>query len=452
MSSIAKNVGVAALPDAAAFSKGLAARNNIGKAWLTLFVASLVIALVALVLLFANILNSAYGYVASTFNVPPEQFAPDGDLDRLTNSEMAAVLAQYQPGRVRVFLRDYVSVVPTDQFTRATVAEAFEGLIYPANLGSMPERDLSLEDRTFILGANARRESLEVLIRDTVMVEKFQRTWGLFDSLLNEQAIREEGARRYPDARVYFRVWLTQDFLTLPGSSEPSAAGVRIAIIGTIFVLIVTVLFSFPLGLGAAIYLEEYATKTWYNTFIETNIRNLAGVPSIIYGLLGLAVFVRSLEAFTAGRTIISAGLTLGLLILPVIIINSQEAIRAVPQSVREASYGLGATKWQTIWRNVLPAAIPGILTGTILAMSRAIGETAPLIIIGAATFIQRDPTNLTDRFTVLPIQIYTWSSRAQGEFRSLAAAAIIVLLVILLAFNATAIILRQQLRKRLQS
>jgi phosphate transport system permease protein len=195
---------------------------------------------------------------------------------------------------------------------------------------------------------------------------------------------------------------------------------------------------------------------------IAVNIYNLSGVPSIIYGILGLAIFVRALEPITSGqvfgqiadttangRTIIAAALTMALLVLPVVIISAQEAIRAVPSSLRQASYGLGATRWQTIWKIVLPNALPGILTGTILAVSRAIGETAPLIVVGASTFIVTDPSGPFSKFTVLPIQIYNWTARPQDEFRAIAAAAIIVLLIMLLSLNATAIVLRNYLRAK---
>jgi phosphate transport system permease protein len=216
------------------------------------------------------------------------------------------------------------------------------------------------------------------------------------------------------------------------------------------------------LGVGAAIYLEEYATDNWINRLIRTNVNNLAGVPSIIYGMLGLAIFVRAMEPLTSGslfgmvdpttangRTILSAGLTLGLLILPLIIINAREAVRAVPRSLREASFGLGATKWQTIWHHVLPSAMPGVLTGTILAISRAIGETAPLVVVGASTFITVDPSGPFSKFTTLPIQIYQWTARPQDEFRNIAAAAIIVLLILLLSLNATAVLLRNRFSRR---
>ena len=240
-------------------------------------------------------------------------------------------------------------------------------------------------------------------------------------------------------------------------------AGARTAILGTLWVIAITIIFAFPTGVGAAIYLEEYADQEKrINRLIQTNINNLAGVPSIIYGMLGLAIFVRALEPITSGavfgvadettangRTILSAGLTLGLLILPIIIISAQEAIRAVPRSLRQASYGLGATRWQTIWHHVLPSAFPGIMTGAILSMSRAIGETAPLVVIGASTFITVDPTSPFSKFTVLPIQIFQWTTRPQGAFRNIAGAAIIVLLIILLAMNATAVILRNRASKK---
>jgi phosphate transport system permease protein len=255
----------------------------------------------------------------------------------------------------------------------------------------------------------------------------------------------------------------------MPQSSTPELAGIRTAIFGSLWTIFITIVIALPLGVGAAIYLEEYAALVGnpflrrVNGIIQTNINNLAGVPSIIYGMLGLAIFVRALEPITSGtlfgladpttangRTVVSAGLTLALLILPLIIINAQEAIRAVPQSLRQAGMGLGATKWQTIWAHVLPNAIPGILTGNILAMSRAIGETAPLVVIGASTFITVDPASPFSKFTTLPIQIYQWTSRPQDEFRNIAAAAIIVLLILLLTLNASAIFLRNRYSRRL--
>ena len=321
------------------------------------------------------------------------------------------------------------------------------------------------------LPARTQQEVYQLVVERVVVPEVVQ-TWSFMDSLLRRTEIEANTAVSFPNAELEFRSWLTADFITSPQSSTPEFAGVRTAIFGTLWVILITILFSFPVGVGAAIYLEEYAAEfskanrfsEWLNGVIQTNINNLAGVPSIIYGLLGLAIFVRALEPITSGalfglvedtttangRTILSAGLTLGLLILPMIIIQSQEAIRAVPSSLRQAGMALGATKWQTIWHHVLPTALPGILTGAILAMSRAIGETAPLVVVGASTFITIDPDGPFAKFTALPIQIFQWTSRPQDEFRNIAAAAIIVLLILLLTLNATAVVLRNRYTRRI--
>jgi phosphate transport system permease protein len=235
-------------------------------------------------------------------------------------------------------------------------------------------------------------------------------------------------------------------FLTSFASRFPERAGVRAALAGSIWLLVLTALFAFPVSVAASVYLEEYAPKGWITKAIQTNIANLAGVPSIVYGILGLALFVRAL-AFD--RSILSGALTLTLLVMPVIIMASQEAIRAVPPTIREAAYGLGATRWQVVRHQVLPMAFPGILTGTILALSRAVGETAPLILVGAVGFVAFTPKGVMDQFTVLPLQIYSWISRPQDEFREIAAAGIIVLLVLLLTMNAAAIILRNRAQAR---
>ncbi|MDX1623460.1 MAG: phosphate ABC transporter permease PstA [Gemmatimonadota bacterium] len=239
--------------------------------------------------------------------------------------------------------------------------------------------------------------------------------------------------------------WLDPAFFTEMPSRIPERAGIESALWGTVWLMGLVAVISFPLGVAAAVWLEEYAGRNWIQTVIQTNIANLAGVPSIVYGILGLTVFVRWMGVVTGGRSVLSGALTISLLILPILIIAAQEAIRAVPDSIRQASYGLGATKWQTVRHHVLPNAFPGILTGTILALSRAIGETAPLIMIGALTFIAFVPEGPRDAFTVLPIQIFNWASRPQDEFRHLAAAAIIVLLVLLLSMNALAIYLRNR-------
>lgn len=242
--------------------------------------------------------------------------------------------------------------------------------------------------------------------------------------------------------------WLTPTFFTEFPSRIPARAGIKSALYGTVWLMALVALVTFPLGVAAAIWLEEYAGRSRLQTVIQTNISNLAGVPSIVYGILGLAVFVRWMGAMTGGRSVISGALTLSLLVLPILIIAAQEAIRAVPSSIREASYGLGATRWQTVRHHVLPNAMPGILTGTILALSRAIGETAPLIMIGALTFIAFVPEGPRDAFTALPIQIYNWASRPQEEFRHLAAAGILVLLALLLSMNGLAIWLRNKYQK----
>ncbi|HVF09422.1 MAG TPA: phosphate ABC transporter permease PstA [Abditibacteriaceae bacterium] len=240
---------------------------------------------------------------------------------------------------------------------------------------------------------------------------------------------------------------LSWNFLTSFPSRRAAAAGIKSALFGTLWVVGFTTLFAVPIGIGAAIYLQEYAENNRFARFAQVNIANLAGVPSIVYGILGLALFVRVLHL---ERSVLAAGLTLALLILPVIIISAQEALRAVPSSLREGSYALGATRWQTIRRQVLPVAMPGILTGIILSVSRAMGETAPLIMMGALTYVAFVPSGPLDSFTVLPIQIFNWTSRPQEEFQHIAAAGSIVLLAVLLSLNAVAIWLRHHFYKKL--
>ena len=242
---------------------------------------------------------------------------------------------------------------------------------------------------------------------------------------------------------------LSWDFLTSFPSRFAARAGIYHALTGSIFVILVTAVLAVPVGVAAAIYLEEYGRRNTLARLIEINITNLAAVPSIVYGLLGLGLFVRALGM---GRSVLAGGATLALLVLPVIILSTREALRAVPGSIREGSYALGATKWQTIWYQVLPVAAPGILTGMILALSRAIGETAPLITVGAVAFISFAPTSIWSSFTVLPIQIFNWVSRPISGFQENAAAAIIVLMVLLLSMNAVAIWLRDRYQKKVSS
>ena len=239
---------------------------------------------------------------------------------------------------------------------------------------------------------------------------------------------------------------LDETLLTGVNSSEPSEAGARPAILATIEMGLLLLLFVVPIGVGTAIYLEEYANKErWYNRLLEINIMNLAAVPSIVYGILGLAFLVRGLNL---GRVLLAGAMILTLLVLPTVIIAAREALRAVPNSIRQGAFALGATRWQVVWRQVLPAALPGIATGSILALSRALGETAPLIMIGALTYIAFDPT-LLGPFTALPVQIYDWISQSQQEYTLRAAGGIIVLLVILLALNSVAILVRNRYQKR---
>jgi phosphate transport system permease protein len=404
------------------FADNLPKRHSTGKVWSQIFRISTGVGIIALIALLLNITNSAFGYVATENEINPAELAING-----------IPLEELHPIDLTYILEQHVSA----GFFRAQ------------------NNEKPFEERT--------RDEIYDLVIERVVEPQTVGTWSLFDSFFHKSDIQAEVAEKYPHATLEFRSWLSGSFLSSPQSSDPGRAGVRTAALGSLWVISITLLFAFPLGVGAAIYLEEYAGDAWINRLIQTNINNLAGVPSIIYGILGLAIFVRTLEPITSGaflgtvdpttangRTILSAGLTLGLLILPLIIINAQEAIRAVPNSLRQASFGLGATQWQTIWHHVLPNSIPGILTGTILAISRALGETAPLVVVGASTFITFDPESPFSKFTTLPIQIYQWTSRPQAEFRNIAAAAIIVLLMILLSLNAVAVVLRNKYSNKL--
>jgi len=406
------------------FTNYLRKRHRTTNIWRNIFRASTVIGVIFLTLLLIKISNDSLGYIALEYEINPETLSKSGiPLEKISKEEFLRILEEkLTKGRLRTINKEK-----------------------PLN-----ERDSS---------------ELYNLVFEEVVEPKIVRTWTLCSSICHKEEIKNYVKENLPDAELKFRLWLNKSFLTSPQSSDALYAGIRTAILGSLWIISIAILVAFPMGIGAAIYLEEYARDkaSILNRIIQVNINNLAGVPSIIYGILGLAVFVRTLEPLTSGsilgivdpttangRTLLAAGLTMALLILPVIIINSQEAIKAVPYSLREASYGLGATKWQTIWHHVIPNAIPGILTGTILAMSRVIGETAPLIVIGASTYIVYDPTSVFSKFTTLPIQIYQWTSRPQAEFRNLAAAAIIVLLIILLSINALAIFLRNRYSGRL--
>lgn len=411
-----------ALPEGEALRHNLQRRNRLARIWLVVFQASTIIGIIFLSALLYKVIIQSFGLVAIQNKVDPASLAIEG--------------------------------VPLEEQTREQLTETLRANISKGLMRRF-ESEKPFEERT--------REEVYALVLERVVEPKIMASWSLTDSLFRRAAIEAEVREKYPEAQLQFRSWLTAEFLRQPQSSKPELAGVRTAILGSLWTILITILVAFPVGVGAAIYLEEYASDNWLNRIIQTNINNLAGVPSIIYGMLGLALFVRGLEPLTSGkllgtvdpttangRTIISAGLTLALLVLPLLIINSQEAIRAVPRSLRQASYGVGATQWQTIWHHVLPNALPGILTGTILSISRAIGETAPLVVVGASTFIALDPTGPFSKFTTLPIQIYQWTARPQAEFRNLAAAAILVLLMLLLSLNATAVLLRNRFSRRL--
>ncbi len=392
-------------------------RHRAGLVWQTIFLLATCVGILALTALLYNVINNAFGYVVVADKVDPATLV-ERPLEELTKDELVAILqANLSTG-------------------------AFNKL----------EKDQPFVERT---AANV----LEI-VYERVIKRQVQASYPLTESLFGRAAIEAEMQAEHPDGKLVFRSWLTPQFLTTPMSSQPEFAGVRTALLGSLMLVGLTMLFALPVGIGAALYLHEYASQSLLYKIIDTNISNLAGVPSIVYGMLGLAVFVRGLEPFTSGvmfgvtdsngRTIVAAAMTMALLILPIIIVNAKEAIKAVPDSFRQAAYGLGATKWQTIWHHVLPNALPGIMTGSILAVSRAIGETAPLVVVGASTFITADPEGLFSKFTALPIQIYNWTSRPQAEFRNIAAAAIIVLLAMLLTLNAAAIFLRNRFSRRL--
>ncbi len=277
-----------------------------------------------------------------------------------------------------------------------------------------------------------RRRRLDLLFQTVAMLVLLL-TLGTLAALIAD--VWSDGAGR-----------LSLDFLQNFSSRRAADAGILHALAGSVFVILLTAAIAVPVGVAAAIYLEEYGRRSLAARIIEINIMNLAAVPSIIYGLLGLGLFVRT---FGLGRSLLAGSATLALMVLPVIILATREALRAVPKSLREGSYALGATRWQTIWHQVLPVAFPGILTGMILALSRAIGETAPLITIGAVAFLAFVPDSIWSPFTVLPIQIYDWVRRPQPEFQTNAAAAILVLLALLLTLNAVAVWLRDRYQKK---
>jgi len=403
-------------PEGDDLQKLLSGRYQKAAIWQFAFLGALMVAIIALMGLIYNVADGAFGFIVYEYKTAPSKFTST-PLNELSKAELLSILNN--------------------------------------ELSSGAYKKLDNEKP---LTKRGQAELMELFMERLVRMD-VKATYSLTDSLFSADRIRAEVTETYPNAIIEFRSWLTPQFLTSPMSSRAEFAGVRTAILGSLWLVGISILFALPVGTGAAVYLQEYAPKNWLSTAIQTNINNLAGVPSIVYGMLGLAVFVRWLEPITSGsmfgvvdsngRTVLAAGLTMGILSLPLIIINAQEAIKAVPNGLRQAAYGVGATRWQTVWYHVLPNALPGILTGSILALSRSLGETAPLIVVGASTFISIDPSSPFSKFTALPIQIYQWTTRAQSEFHAIAAAAIIVLLILLLTLNATAITLRNKFQRR---
>ena len=582
------------LPGEKEFFRRLELRHRRGRIGRFFNYLSIAVAGLALIALFFNVANQAFGTIGVVNTIDPTSLTDGRSLDELSKGELATILADHIGGRLRVLIRDTISQVDATLFTKVSVAEIVADPQVDPEIADESLKDISPEQQAALLADYADHSTLRNLVLERVVEQQAIASFPLVDALFNFDAVaaeiegplledyKERENRDDVEVRIIrFHSWLDGDFLTTPMSSTPALAGVRSALIGSLGLMAVVVLVSLPIGVCTAIYLEEYAKQGFVNRLIETNVRNLAGVPSIIYGMLGLAIFVRALAPVTSGlvfhynfdaptaasvmariapafddqigldngvissrsavvdaptierivntflrfgtpsltmhgntsvremsdalaaaleievdttgvrandkhdierrgqyyrfdlpaearingetyaelmaslvrinsfspngRTLVSAGLTLVLLILPIIIINAQEAIRAVPFAIREASFGLGATRWQTTWRQVLPAALPGIMTGTILSVSRAVGETAPLIVVGAATFLVTDPSSPFSQFTALPIQIYQWTARPQSQFADIAAAAIIVLLALMLTLNAAAIILRNR-------
>lgn len=402
--------------EGSAFRRELDVRYRKAAIGQIIFLSALLIAVISLTALLYNIVDGAFGYTAYEYKIDPATITAK-PLNELNQQELLDILK--------------------------------------ANISAGAYNKLNNEQS---MQTRSQADLLALVLERIIRIDT-KATWPLTQSLFHRAEIEAEVAEKYPGARLEFRTWLTMSFLTSPMSSRAEFAGARTAILGSLWLVGIAVLFALPIGIGAAVYLQEYAPKNFFTHIIQININNLAGVPSIVYGMLGLALFVRVLEPLTSGsmfgvtdsngRTVLAAGLTMGALVLPLIIINAQEAIKAVPDSLRQAAYGVGATQWQTIWHHVLPNSIAGILTGTILAVSRAIGETAPLIVVGASTFITVDPSGPFSKFTALPIQIFNWTTRAQPEFHAIAASAILILLVLLLTLNATAILLRNRFQRK---
>lgn len=427
--------------------------------------AMLTVAVLALATLLYTIVNDSFGLVAVVNQNDPEEVVADLGYDP-SMTDLSEIGYDDMVGLVQ----SHVSSGVGRRLEREQ--RFYEHRLVFEDVATWAEICTSEQPPTGCSAGPRDTANVYALVQERVVVPDVIASYELVPSLINPERFEEEvaagfEASRFPDYRpeqafIEWRAWFNPTFLATPQNSTPEVAGIRTAILGSAWLVLITVLFAVPVGVGAAIYLVDYAKPTRLNDFIQTNINNLAGVPSIIYGMLGLAIFVRVLEPLTSGaaftdgvppsdngRTVLAAGLTLGLLTLPVVIISAQEALKAVPDSLRHAGMALGATRWQTVRSQILPVALPGILTGTILAVARAVGETAPLIMVGAASFITTDPSGPFSKFTALPIQIFQWTSFPQQEFHNIAAAASIALLILLLALNAVAVILRNRYSRR---
>ena len=453
-------------PSGAEYTDLLGKRTRRGRFVQVLFLLLLMVAVVGLGILLYTIVDDSFGLVAIVNQSEPEDIVASLGYDPATVN-----LNELSKEDLITALRSGINNNVGRRLEREQRFFADRLVFEPQE--NWDELCASDEPPTGCSAAPRTQGDLVLLVEERIVKPDIIAIESLTQSILDPDGFEAKVVNdfaEFPDrfgdytvdqVRFEWRAWFSWKFVSSPASSTPEIAGIRTAILGSIWLVLITILFAVPVGVGAAIYLEEFAKPTRLNDLIQTNINNLAGVPSIIYGMLGLAVFVRLMEPITSGslfgegapngRTVLSAGLTLGILTLPVVIISSQEAIRAVPSSIRQAGMGLGATKWQTVRSHVLPLAIPGIMTGTILAVARAIGETAPLILVGAASFIAFDPSGPFSQYTALPIQIFQWTSLPQPEWRNLAAAASLALLVLLLTLNAAAVILRNRFSRRLQ-
>lgn len=395
--------------------RGLSGR---GTAWGLAVIAGASFAGLVLVVFLLSIVNDAFGYVSVAFEIAPWDVGDpdDREIRELDRDQLITAIRDNVSAGV---LRRLISDEPLEERSLPSLRDAAERFVFRPHV---------------------------------------TRSWSLTDSIFGLAAIRAYEAE-HPEEDLHFRSWVTPRFFVSHQAPEPENSGIRAALLGTLWLVVIAVVVAVPLGVAAAVFLNEYTPDTPLVRIVRVNVENLAAIPSIIYGMLGLAVFVRALAPITSGaafglnteglrlgRTVLAGGLTLAVLVLPIIIINARDAFAAIPKHVREACYAVGARRFQTIRTRLLPFASQRLITTVILAMSRVIGETAPVIVIGAATFITTDPAGIFSRFTTLPATVYALSTRPQAEFQRVAAAAIIVLLLVSVLLNVALVILRNRL------